>query len=177
MNHIDIILSIPLVIGALRGFMKGFIREAASLGGLIAGIYFAAIFAETVGMHIGEYVDWDQNTVKIVAFVVVLIIVLIVVTLIARIIEKIFKMAGLNFLNRLAGVVAGTLKVAFILSVILIFFNYINRNELFMSKQTQEESFLYNPLSRFAPSVIPPNSFLQYNKKDQEEPKSEPQII
>jgi membrane protein required for colicin V production len=177
MNHIDIILSIPLVIGALRGFMKGFIREAASLGGLIAGIYFAAIFAETVGIYIDEYVSWDQGTIKIVAFVIILIAVLIVVNIIARIIEKIFKMVGLNFLNRLAGVVAGTLKIAFILSVILIFFNYINRNELLMSKQTQEESFLYNPLSRFAPSVIPSNNFLQYDKTDKKEQESKKQIM
>ncbi|MFW5892367.1 MAG: CvpA family protein [Bacteroidota bacterium] len=177
MNHIDIILSIPLVIGALRGFMKGFIREAASLGGLIAGIYFAAIFAETVGIYITQYLSWDQGTIKIVAFVMILIVVLIVVNIVARIIEKIFKMVGLNFLNRMAGVVAGTLKIAFILSIILIFFNYINRNEMLMSKKTQEESFLYNPLSRFAPSVIPSKNFLQYDKTEKKENKGEPQII
>ncbi len=154
MNHVDVILAIPLTIGAIRGFSKGFLLEIASLIGLIAGVYIAAMFSGIVGNILMEYVSWNPNVIKIVAFVVVFILVIIVVKLIARIIEKLFKLAGINFLNRIAGVVAGTLKIAFILSVVLLFFNYINRDRAFMSEETQNNSFLYNKVSALVPSLL-----------------------
>jgi membrane protein required for colicin V production len=159
MNHVDIILAIPLAIGAIRGFVKGFVHEIASLISLIAGVYFAAIFAEMAGGYLGEYVDWNPYAVKIVAFITIFIVVVIVIKLIARIIEKVFKLVGINFLNRIAGVVAGTLKMAFILSIILIFLNYLNRENLIMSDETRESSFLYDKVAALAPSVMPAMSF------------------
>lgn len=159
MNHVDIILAIPLAIGAIRGFAKGFVHEIASLIALIAGVYFAALFAGLAGGYLGEYVDWNPHAVKIVAFVTIFIIVVIVIKLIARIIEKVFKLVGINFLNRIAGLGAGILKTAFILSIILIFLNYLNRENLIMSDETRESSFLYNKVAALAPAVMPAMSF------------------
>jgi membrane protein required for colicin V production len=159
MNHVDIILVIPLAIGAIRGFVKGFVHEIASLIALIAGVYIAALFAGLVGGYLREYVDWNPHAVKIVAFVTIFIVVVVVIKLIARIIEKVFKLVGINFLNQIAGLGAGILKTAFILSIILIFLNYINREKLIMSDETRESSFLYNRVASLAPLVMPAMSF------------------
>ncbi len=155
MNHVDIILAIPLTIGAIRGFTRGFLLEIASLIGIIAGAFLAAMFGGMVAGLLTEYVDWNPNAIKIIAFVVVFILVIIVVKLIARIIERFFKLVGINFLNRIAGVGAGTLKVAFILSVVLIFFNYINRHSAFMSDETRESSYLYDKVAGLVPRMLP----------------------
>ncbi len=155
MNHVDIILAIPLAIGAIRGFSRGFLLEIASLIGIIAGAFLAAMFGGVAAGVLSDYVDWNPNAIKIVAFVIIFILVIIVVKLIARIIEKFFKLVGLNFLNRIAGLVAGTLKIAFILSVVLIFFNYINRNQAFMSEETRENSYLYDKVAGLVPRLLP----------------------
>jgi membrane protein required for colicin V production len=155
MNHVDIILAIPLTIGAISGFSKGFVREIASLIAIVAGVALAALFAGMAGEKIMQYVDWNPNMVKITAFVLVFILVVIVVKAIARIIESLFEAAGINILNRFAGLGAGALKVAFLLSIILIFFNYINQDRAYMSDETRQESFLYNKVAAFVPSVMP----------------------
>lgn len=164
MNHVDIILAIPLTIGAIRGFSKGFILEVASLAGIIIGVFLAALFSGLISELLLGYVDWNPNAMKIVAFIIIFILVVIIVKIIGRLIEKFFKLIGLNFLNRIAGLVAGVLKFAFILSVILIFFNYINREELLMSKETQDESFLYNPVASLVPSILPGQDFLNFEE-------------
>ncbi|TVQ10776.1 MAG: CvpA family protein [Bacteroidetes bacterium] len=155
MNHVDIILAIPLAIGAIRGFTRGFLLEIASLIGIIAGAFLAAMFGGMVAGVLSGYVDWNPDAIKIIAFVVVFILVIIVVKLIARIIERFFKLVGLNFLNRLAGLGAGILKIAFILSVVLIFFNYVNRNRAFMSEETQDSSYLYDKVAGLVPRLLP----------------------
>jgi len=164
MNHVDIILAIPLTIGAIRGFTKGFILELASLAGIIIGVFLAALFSGLISQLLLEYVDWNPNAMKIVAFIIIFIFVVITVKIVGRLIEKFFKLIGLNFLNRIAGLIAGILKFAFILSVVLIFFNYINRDELLMSKETQEESFLYNPVASLVPSILPGQDFLNFEE-------------
>ncbi len=155
MNHVDIILAIPLAIGAIRGFTRGFLLEIASLIGIIAGAFLAAMFGGMVAGFLSEYVDWNPDAIKIIAFVVVFILVIIVVKMIARVIEKFFKLVGINFLNRLAGVGAGTLKIAFILSVVLIFFDYINRDNAFMAEETRQSSYLYEKVAGLVPRMLP----------------------
>lgn len=160
MNHVDFILAIPLAIGAIRGFSRGFILEAASLIGLVAGVFVAALFADITGKVILEMMDWNPMAVKILAFVISFVLVIVAVHIVARFIEKIFKVTGLNIFNRVAGVAAGALKIAFVLSVFLIFFNHLNRNNFLMSDETRDGSFLYNKVAAFVPSILPSRDFI-----------------
>jgi membrane protein required for colicin V production len=165
MNHVDIILVIPLAIGAIRGFYRGFIMEAATLVGLIAGVYLAAMFSEVVSTLILSSISWNPAAVKIISFVVTFLIVFVIVLAMARFIEKLFKLTGLGIINRLAGVVAGTIKIAFIISIVLIFFNHLNRNNMLMSDEVQQESFLYNKVSSFVPMLLPGRDYMNVVNK------------
>ncbi len=160
MNHVDIILAIPLAIGAVRGFARGFVMEAAALIGLIAGVFLAALIADIMGKIVAELSDWNVMTFKIITFVIVFVMVVVLINTLARFIEKLFKLTGLNLINRIAGIGAGIVKYAFVISVALIFFNHLNRNELLMSEKTQDNSFLYNKISGFVPAVLPPKDFI-----------------
>ncbi len=161
-NHVDIILVIPLAIGAIRGFSRGFILEIASLVGIVAGVFLAALFANIGAELLMKYIDWNPYAIKILAFVIVFILVMIVIKIIARMVESIFKLVGLNIINRIAGLGAGVLKVAFILSVVLIFFNYINRDNMLMSDETRKSSFLYNKVAALVPSLLPKMNFINF---------------
>ncbi len=160
MNQVDIILAIPLAIGAVRGFARGFVMEAAALIGLIAGVFLAALIADIMGKIVAELSDWNVMTFKIITFVIVFVMVVVLINTLARFIEKLFKLTGLNLINRIAGIGAGIVKYAFVISVALIFFNHLNRNELLMSEKTQDNSFLYNKISGFVPAVLPPKDFI-----------------
>jgi membrane protein required for colicin V production len=173
MNHVDIILAIPLTIGAIRGFSKGFVHEIASLISIVVGVVLAVVFAGMAGSVLMEYVDWSPNMIKIVAFTTVFILVVIVIKAIARLIEKIFEVAGLSFVNRIAGLGAGTIKFAFLLSILLVFFNYLNRDKILMSDNTRDQSFLYNKVASFVPSIMPGMSILNYSYNFREESNSQ----
>jgi membrane protein required for colicin V production len=63
--------------------------------------------------------------------------------------------AALGLVNKIMGGIFGFLKAAFIMSVLLIFFNRINYNFSFVEKETMDNSILYEPVKRIAPTIFP----------------------
>jgi len=175
MNYLDIILAIPLAFGAIRGFRKGFISEIASLAGLILGILLGVFIADIIGLIIEGILDINVVPVKIISFLVIFATVLIVMHMLAKLIEKVIKIMFLNPFNRIAGIIVGGLKTAFILSILLIFFNMLNDITEIIPESKQNKSLLYNPVSNFAPSLLPKTDFLNIgmqewlNSRDHEE--------
>ena len=155
MNYLDIILGILLLWGLVRGLMKGLFVSLASLIALIAGIYIAVHFSHIVGDYLKQYVDWQENAIKLSAFAITFILVVIGISLLGRILTKIADYAALGILNKLLGAVFGLLKFAFIASVILMFVDVINDKITFIDKETKDESLLYEPVRKLAPKILP----------------------
>jgi len=169
-NHIDLILAIPLAIGAVKGFTKGFILELASLAGLVGGVYLAVIGANASAEFLSTHIDWNVHLIKITTFILVFVLVIVVVHIIATFLGKVAKMAGLGLFNRIAGIAAGIVKTAFILSAAIILFNYVNHERALMSVETQENSFLYDKIALVVPAIVPGGNFLKPGAPGQEEP-------
>ena len=72
MGIIDIVLGALILFGLVRGFMKGLFVEVASLVALIAGVYGAIHFSNFAGDFLESKVDWNENTINIVAFAITL---------------------------------------------------------------------------------------------------------
>ncbi len=163
MNYLDIIIAIPILYGAFKGFQKGFIIEAASLASLIVGVFIAIIVSDTIGQIAVAVIDWNPLIVKIIAFIIAFILVVMIVFLFAKSLEKIIKIAGLNIFNRLAGLAAGIIKMAFFISLILIVINSIGvaSDSQYVSEEKREKSILYNRVENFAHHIIPNKDFLQ----------------
>lgn len=155
MNYLDIILGILLLWGLIRGLMKGLFVSLASLIALVAGIYIAIHFSHIVGDYLKQYVDWQENAIKLSAFAITFILVVIAISLLGRILTKIADYAALGILNKLLGAVFGLLKFAFIASVILMFVDAINDKITFIDQETKMESLLYEPVRKLAPTVLP----------------------
>ena len=155
MNYLDIILGILLLWGLVRGLMKGLFVSLASLIALIAGIYIAVHFSHIVGDYLKQYVDWQENAIKLSAFALTFIMVVIGISLLGRILTKIADYAALGILNKLLGAVFGLLKFAFIASVILMFVDAINDKITLIDKETKDESILYEPVRKLAPMILP----------------------
>lgn len=155
MNYIDIILGIALLAGAIRGFSKGFVYELASLAGILLGIFAAAIFATTVAGILSEFVSWSPGTIRLVAFVGLFLLVLVLAHIIGHLISGLIKVMGINILNRFAGIGAGVLKTALVLSIILILFNHFNTTTFLLSDETRNSSLLYNRIANLVPDILP----------------------
>ncbi|WP_109436109.1 MULTISPECIES: CvpA family protein [Aquimarina] len=155
MNYIDIILGILLLWGLIKGLSKGLFASLASLVALIVGIYIAVHFSHIIGGYLGQYVDWQEGAMKLVAFALTFILVVILVSLAGKILTKIADYAALGILNKILGAAFGVLKMAFISSVIIIFIDAINRNITIIKEETINSSYLYKPVRKLAPMVLP----------------------
>ncbi|MFT5667942.1 MAG: membrane protein required for colicin V production [Vicingaceae bacterium] len=146
MSQIDIIFIIPLLWGAVMGFKKGLVLELASLVGLILGIYGAIKFSDYTAEKLAQYADITQEWSGLISFLVTFIAIVFGVFLLAKILNKALKLVALGTVNRILGLLFGTLKFALIVSIGLYFFENMNRKFEFVEKDFAKESMLYEPI-------------------------------
>ena len=127
MTVIDIVLGALILFGLIRGLMKGLFVEVASLVALIAGVYGAIHFSNFAAEFLMERVDWNEKTINITAFAITFVIIVLAISLAGKALTKLADFAALGMLNKLLGAVFGGLKIAMILSVILMIFAKMNK--------------------------------------------------
>ena len=165
MNYLDILLAIPLIWAVYKGFTKGLIFSVASLLALILGIYGSIHFSFITEGYVRAWFHTSDKYLAFLSFTITFVIIVVIVHLVAWAIDRLVKAVALGIVNRLAGVIFNLVKMAFILSVILSLLNYLNSFSHFLPEETQQESLLYEPISRFAPSIFPYLKFDEIKKK------------
>ncbi len=155
MNVLDIVLLAFLILGLVRGFWRGFFVEVASLVALVAGVYGAFHFSDFASEFLKEKVDWNENTINIVAFVGTLILIILAIALAGKALTKIADFAALGLVNKALGALFGGLKIAVILSAVLIVFEKMNRPVPFTEEEDKNASVLYTPVKSIIPLIFP----------------------
>lgn len=153
MGIIDIFLGILLGYGAYNGLKNGLFVEIASLVSFVIGVYIAIKFSSFVAQSIGG--DDPSKTMKVAAFVITLIGVIIAVHLLAKVLSGISSFVFLGWLNKLGGVVFGTLKTALLLGIVLSLFQKINIDDALVSRETQENSMFFTPILKTSEFMLP----------------------
>lgn len=146
MGLLDILLGILLVWGLWKGLKNGLFMEIASIVALIAGIYGAIHFSYITGDYLSEHLEWDEHNMSIIAFVVTFVLIIIIVHLAGKLLTKVANFAMLGLLNKIAGAIFGTLKVAILLGAALIFFDRMDSTLNIMDENTKKKSMLYQPI-------------------------------
>jgi membrane protein required for colicin V production len=146
MSQIDIILIIPLLFGAIMGFKKGLVLELASLAGLFLGVYGAIKLSDFTAEKLVQYVDVTKEWLGLIGFLVTFVGIVFGVFLVGRILNKALKLVALGFVNRILGLLFGTLKFALLISIGLYFFENVNKKFEFVSTDFAAESVLYDPI-------------------------------
>lgn len=153
MNVLDILLSIFLLLGFVRGIFKGFLVELAGLIALVAGIYGAIHFSDGVLRLLQTFTTWEEKYLSIIAFAITFCIIVAVISILARMLTQIVNFLALGILNRILGALFGMLKTAFLASLFLMFLN--NFVAFAIDEETRESSVLYRPVARIAPLLLP----------------------
>ena len=155
MNIFDIVIAALLIFGFVRGVMKGLFVEVASLAALIGGVYGAIHFSYFIGNFLKEAVSWDQEYVSLAAFAGTFITIIVTIALLGKMLTKLADFAALGVINKILGGVFGAIKIGLILSVVFIFFGKMNDTIPFVKKDTLDESILYAPVKKIAPTIFP----------------------
>lgn len=128
---------------------------AASLAALVLGIFMAIKLRPLFASLLNSLFDISPDNMNVIAFSVAFVSIVLVVHLVAFVVEKLIKVVALNFVNRLLGMGFGLLVTAFVISMILWPVNKVNEEKQIIKPERIEGSFLYKPLSAFAPAVFP----------------------
>lgn len=155
MNAIDIIICIPLLWFAYKGFSKGLVVAIASLAALLLGIYGAINFSNVTSNVLTQRFEMNSEYLPVISFAVTFIVIVILVHFVAKLIDKLIKAVSLSLVNKLLGAAFSMLKIAVIISVVLILVERFSINSSFISEEMKEESLLYKPLYELTPTVYP----------------------
>ena len=164
MNYFDYVLLLPVLYGLYRGFSKGLILELASLLALVAGIYGAMHFSSFTFEYLSKYVEIEIPYLQMASYGLTFLIIVLVVTLTGKILTLLVKMVALGFINRMMGAIFGGLKALLILSVLLLFFDRLNKQFGIVKEEVLEASVLYVPI-RTQSQAFYPNVMEEFQKQ------------
>lgn len=168
MNWLDIGLLVWLGIGAFKGFRNGFIIELCALIGLLLGIWGAVHFSDRVS----EWCGWGEDK-TVIAFLVTMLLVMFLVHLGAKALTKAIDIAQLSLPNKVAGIVFGVVRMAFLASVLLNAVPVSSWGGSTPSKEVMQRSALYEPVRAFAPMLVPALGGTKWVKRTIERMKEE----
>jgi len=151
MNYLDIIISVPLLYGLIKGFSNGLVKEVTAVIALFIGVYVAINFSEYLEPKFTEILDGYKQFVPVLAFGVLFLVSVLFIKALGSFIDKLTKALALGVFSRLFGAVFGFSKVIIIFSFLLFF---IKEYKL-VNKQTKDGSVLFEPLTDLAKIVVP----------------------
>lgn len=149
MNWLDALILLMLALAAWKGFSRGFIIELASLVGIALGAW--------AGLHMSERVTAALELEvgnEALAFLITFLLVLLLIHLVARLLTQVIDIAQLSLPNKLAGILFGVLRSAFVLSIALNLMLGFGKDGLIPEK-ARSESVAYPLLRPIAPAIIP----------------------
>lgn len=155
MNFIDIIICIPLVWGLYKGFSKGLIVEAATVLAFGLGVWGGIHFSDFLCHFLESKFGWSSQYLPIISFALVFLGIIVLVFFVAKLVTRATDSMALSALNKLGGAVFGALKFALMMSVLIFMMDSVEESYPMISLKTKEESLLYKPLGKVAPTLIP----------------------
>jgi len=154
MNWLDVVIILILAGGLASGYKNGFVGELASLAGLILGIWGAVKFSWWTA-DLLEGIGLKFSLMPVISFIVTFLVITIVMQILAGIVSKLLEAISLNWINKIAGIVAGVFKAAVFVSVILLVLDAVSDRHPIIPKTLRSESLLYEPVSEIVPTLLP----------------------
>lgn len=155
MNYLDIILVLPLIIGAWRGFKKGFIIEIFTLLALLVGLYAGIHFSDFLSDFLKNKMGFDSNYLPAISFTLIFLGIGAMVYFAGKALEKVITLVALSPLNKFAGLGFGVIKMLFFTSAILVILESYDEKNQFIPDDLKETSLLYHPVKQVSLTTIP----------------------
>ncbi len=165
-NYIDLILIIPLLWGIVRGLFKGFIMSIGSIIGLLLAFYLSNTYAPVCSNYLATWFTLSNQLSYVLAYLMIFVVVIVLIFSISLLLEKSIKLVSLGWLNKLIGAIVGFLKYAFICSLLINLVEIVDEKVDIIKQETKETSYLYQPLKKIVPSVMPTITYYSKNKNN-----------
>ena len=155
MTTIDVVILALIVFGIIKGVIKGLFVEVASILALFLGSYGAIHFSNYASTLLSQAFDWSEGSINIFSFVVTFLVIVLSIIIAARGITKLVNIISLGIINRLLGGIFGGIKIAFIISILILILNNFSLIKVFVSNEDIKNSMFYKHVEIIAPTILP----------------------
>ena len=155
MNFLDILIVIPIGYAAYKGFKHGFIIELFTLLALLVGIYVGIHFSDFVAVWMKKTFSWDSPYLPVVAVTVTFLGVGAMIYFGGKMVEKMVKVVNLTPVNKVFGIIFATLKMLYVVSVVLVLIESYDEKGDFFPQKTKDKSLLYQPVRDVSLKTVP----------------------
>ncbi len=155
-----------LALGGIMGFRKGLIAQVSMFLALLLGIWAAIHFSEFTGRYLSAWFNLHGDNAFLASFVVTFAAVVLLVYFVGKFASRLLKVMFLGWVDKLAGLLLGILKMALLLSVVLVIFHRTGVSEKLFSEE-QRSAIFYRNLEKFAPTIYPSLRDLGYEMRQQ----------
>ena len=120
MNWLDLLLAFILISSLLHGIARGFARAIIGLISALAALVLATWFYGAVGAFFAEFVS-HRSIANFLGFLCVFFATVVAGALLGRILARIFRFAGLGWLDHILGATLGLVRgTLFCVGIVLI---------------------------------------------------------
>jgi colicin V production protein len=155
-----------LALGGIMGFRKGLIAQVSMFLALLLGIWAAIHFSEFTGRYLSAWFNLQGDNAFLASFVVTFAAVVLLVYFVGKFASRLLKVMFLGWVDKLAGLLLGILKMALLLSVVLVILHRTGVSEKLFSEE-QRSAIFYRNLEKFAPTIYPSLRDLGYEMRQQ----------
>lgn len=145
MDIFDIVLLGILGIAAVKGYSKGLVVEVLTFAAFFIGLFFAMRLTNDISQIV-----FPEKGYKAIVFVALLILVTYLVKQLAKLIKKGLDITLLGTLDNVAGAVAGIIKWAFVMSVVIWMFE---KTGFYSFESKKETSAVLKYIYPIAPTI------------------------
>jgi membrane protein required for colicin V production len=124
LNPLDI--GIVVIVGycLIRGFFRGFVKEAFSLIGILGGFHSACNYYSELTKFLSRWISHTPY-LNILSFLLIFVGVFVLISLLGVAIKYLLNIVFLGWIDRLLGVVTGSVKGFLIVSILLLGFSVL----------------------------------------------------
>lgn len=155
MNVLDIVFCLLIVWAGYHGYRKGLIIELCTLIALAGGVFLGIKFSDLVSGFLQTTIGVETKYLPVITFSLIFLVVIVLVFWLGKRLEKVVKLVMLNLVNKLFGAAFGLAKGALLIGVVLVIMDAINERAPVLTKEYQDGSLLYDPLTNLSTTAVP----------------------
>ena len=154
---LDFLVILFIFFGIFRGYTQGVIVQTIALFALLVGVYISAIASMAFYDTIVDKSNVPLKHLPVIVFSLLFAMVVFGSNWIAIYIKKMVTSVKVTIYSRVWGAFFGAIKYLFIASIIFLFIQRLD--ESFKLFDEESETQLFEPVSKFAPTIIPKLKF------------------
>ena len=151
MSTIDIVILVFFSIGAYSGYKKGLLLEIISLSAFFIAIIMGIKLMDWGITLLSQFIEGYDAFLPMIVFVIIFIAIVLVMNMLGKAVKKVLDMTLLGSIDDVAGAILGIVKWALMLSIFFWLYDSFGGG---FSESIIGNSYLYSPVSKFAPGLL-----------------------